>query len=180
VSRRKRIWISLLAVIGVAGLSAAYAPSIIGPLMADYINHKELDESLAACKPDELIYAVFYGQRASESATFNFTTQKLTGGDAEGGAPTGPWFGPSKSVYYNVSLGYNVTYSDEQVRQIKGALASLPVPASPSLTGSSYRNQIHLAFYQGNHLLIYHYPKLLAPPQLADLCAALKIPEHAQ
>lgn len=161
-----------------AGLIVFFAPSVIGPMIDDYINKSELDQTLAACKPDEVVYVVFHNGNAKELATFSFTKKQLTGGDGQGGSDSGSWFGGSKSLYYTTRLANGVPYSDDQVRQIKSILATLPAPASSMFGNGSWRDQIHLAFYQGDQLQIYHYPKSHAPPQLADLCQALKIAEH--
>ena len=165
--------------IGLCAAIAYFAPSITGSMIEKIDEKLDLDQSLAACKPDEVVYVVFYHKYASEGATFNLTTKKLTGGDAEGGPPNGSWFGPTRSVFYNISLGYGVTYTDEDVAKIKSLLATMPAPIVPTVGTISYRDQLHLAFYHDVHRIIYHYPKFTAPPQLADLCKALKIPEHA-
>ena len=163
--------------IGLCAATAYFAPSVTGSMIQAYGEQQQLSATLAACKPDELVYMVFYGKYAAESASFNFTTKKLTGGDAEGGAPT--LFGGPTGVYYNICLGYGVTYTDDDITQIKSLLAAMPEPIVPTVGTISYRDQLHLAFYRNGSLVIYHYPKLTAPPQLADLCKALKIPEHA-
>jgi hypothetical protein len=72
-----------------------------------------------------------------------------------------------------------VTYTDDDLAKIKNLLATMPEPIVPTVGNISYRDQLHLAFYRNGQRIIYHYPKFTAPPQLADLCKALKIPEHA-
>jgi len=156
-----------------------FAPIITGSMIENLDEKRDLDQALTGCKPDELVYIVYYHKHGSEGATFNFTTKKLTGGDAEGGATAGSWFGPSRSLYYNIALGDGATFSDDDVAEIKKLLAAMPEPIVPSVGTVSYRNQLHLAFYRDGHRIIYHYPKFTAPLQLADLCKKLGIPEHA-
>jgi hypothetical protein len=165
--------------IALCGAIVYFVPSVTGSMLESFREKQDLDQTLTACKPDEVVYVVYYHQSALESASFNFTTKKLTGGDSEGGAPNGSWFGPARSVFYNISLGYNVTYTDDDLAKIKNLLATMPEPIVPTVGNISYRDQLHLAFYRNGQRIIYHYPKFTAPPQLADLCKALKIPEHA-
>jgi hypothetical protein len=178
VNRKTRIAILFAGTICLCASIAYFAPSVTGSIIENFHEKQDLDQALAACKPDEVVYTVFYHKYASESATFNLTTKKLTGGDAEGGAPTGSWFGPTRSVFYNISLGYGVTFTDDDVAKIKNLLAAMPEPIVPTVGTISYRDQLHLAFYRNGQRIIYHYPKFTAPPQLADLCKALKISEH--
>lgn len=165
--------------IGLCAAIAYFAPSITGSMIEKIDEKGDLDQSLAACKPDEVVYVVFYHKYATESATFNFTSKKLTGSDAYGETPISSWFDPSKSVYYNNNFGDGVTYTDDDIAKIKDLLATMPEPIVPTVGTISYRDQLHLAFYRDGHRIIHHYPKFTAPPQLADLCKALKIPEHA-
>ncbi len=79
----------------------------------------------------------------------------------------------------NIQIGYGVTYTDDDIAEIKKLLAAMPEPIVPAIGSVSYRDELHLAFYRNGSLVIYHYPKFTAPPQLADWCKALKIPEHA-
>jgi hypothetical protein len=179
VNRKTRIAILFAGMICICASIAYFAPSVTGSMIENFHEKQDLDQTLTSCNPDEIVYVVFYQKYASESAVFNFTTKKLTGGDANGGPPTGSWFGPTRSVFYNICLGYGVTYTDADVSKIKSLLAEMPEPIVPTAGTLSYRDQLHLAFYRGGHQIIYHYPKLTAPPQLADLCKALKISEHA-
>jgi hypothetical protein len=180
VNRKTRIAVLFAGMIGLCAGIVYFAPSVTGSIIENNHDKEWLDQTLTACKLDEVVYAVFYHKYASESATFNLTTRKLTGGDAEGGAPTGSWFAPQRSVFYNISLGYGVTYTYDDIAKIKSLLAAMPEPIVPTVGTISYRDQLHLAFYRNGSLVIYHYPKFTAPPQLADLCKALKISEHAE
>jgi hypothetical protein len=171
--KTRRIAVLFAGMICLCAAIAYVAPSVTGSMIQQYDERQQLNDSLTACKPDEIVYAVFYGKYAGESATFSFTTKKLTGGDAEGSPPS--LFGGPSGVYYSISLGYGVTYSDDDIAKIKSLLASMPEPIVPTI---SYRDQLHLAFYRDGNRIIYHYPKFTAPPQLADLCKALKISEH--
>jgi hypothetical protein len=178
VNRKTRIAVLFAGMICLCVAIVYFAPSVTGSMIENLHEKQDLDQALTACKPDEIVYVVLYHKYATESATFNSTTRKLTGGDAEGG-PRSLFGGPS-GVYYNISLGFGVTYTDDDIVEIRKLLAAMPEPIVPTVGTISYRDQLHLAFYREGRQVIYHYPKFTAPPQLADLCKALKIPEHAQ
>ena len=167
--------------VGMIGLCAAivyFAPMVTGSVVENIREQADLDQALSACKPNDVIYFVYYGQQGQESARFDLATKKLVGSDAQG-ATGGSWLAPAKSVFYNTNIGSGATYTDDDITKIKSLLATMPEPIVPTVGTISYRDQLHLAFYRNGHQVIYHYPKLTAPPQLADLCKALRIPEHA-
>jgi hypothetical protein len=179
VSRKtRRLAILFAGMICLCASIAYFAPSVTGSMIQAYGEQQQLSSTLTSCKPDEIVYVVFYHKYAGETATFSFTTKKLTGGDAEGGPPS--LFGGPTAVFSNILIGYGVTYTENDIVKIKSLLAAMPEPIVPSAGTVSYRDQLHLAFYRSGQRIIYHYPKLTAPPQLADLCKALKISEHAE
>jgi len=63
------------------------------------------------------------------------------------------------------------TYSEDQLAQIKAALAAL-TPPSP-VDKSLYHLQVHLAFFENNQLRIYDYAKAEAESELSPLFNAL-------
>jgi hypothetical protein len=178
VSRKaRRIGFLFAGMIGLGAAIVYFVPSVTGSMIQAYGEKQQLSAALAACKPDEIVYVVFYHKYAGETATFSFTTKKLTGGDAEGGPPS--LHGGPSSFYYNIQLGYGVTFTDDDIAEIKKLLAAMPEPIVPTIGTVSYRDELHLAFYRDGHQIIYHYPKFTAPSQLADLCKVFKITEHA-
>jgi hypothetical protein len=177
VSSKKRIWFKLIGMVCFAGLIVYFAPSVIGPMIDDYINQSELDQSLAACRPDELRFQLYYEKHGEEGGTFDFKNKRLSAGDTNSSTH---WSlsGENRGPVFSAPLGYGKVFTDEDTQHIKDLLASLPPPGA-SAPANSYRDQIHLAFYQGGQLRIYHYPRTGAPPQLTELCKALGIAEHA-
>ncbi len=178
MNRKKRITVLFAGMFCLCAAIAYFAPSVTGSMIQAYGEQQQLSSALTACKPDEIVYVVFYHKYASETATFSFTTKKLTGSDAEGGPPSA--FGGPTSVFSNILIGYGVTYTNDDIAKIKSLLAAMPEPIVPTVGSVSYRGELHLAFYRDGLRIIYHYPKFTAPPQLADLCKALKISEHAE
>ncbi len=178
MNRKTRIAVLFAGMIALCAAIVYLAPLVTGTMIEKVDEKRDLNQALTACKPDEIVYVVFYHKYATESATFNFATKKLTGGDAEGGPPS--LFGGPSALYYNVQLGYGAAYTDDDIAQIRKLLAAMPEPIVPTVGTISYRDRLHLAFYRDGRQVIYHYPKFTAPPQLADLCKALKIPEHAE
>jgi len=175
VDKRARLFLSLIFVVGIGVPFFLSAPSLIGPYVDDYINRSALDKTLTGCKPDELRFQFFYGKHGEEGGTFNFKTRQLSGGDSNSGS-NWSWSGQSRGPVFSQPLGDGKVFSDEETQHIKSLLASLP-PGPPS-SSSSYRDQIHLAFFQNGQLQIYHYPKSGAPPKLVELCQALGVAAH--
>jgi len=72
-------------------------------------------------------------------------------------------------------LSMSITFTDDQIAQIKAFLASLPAPIhSPDDSPDTLR--FHLAFWQGDELRIYDYPASKAIPGYSKLCHILGFP----
>jgi hypothetical protein len=165
--------IFLLGAFCLAALVIAYGPSIMGPMIDDYINQSELDQSLAECHHDELRFQLFYEKHGEEGGTFNFTSRLLQGGLSNSGSQWS-WGGKATGPVLSVQLGDGKALSEEDTQQIKTLLASLPPPIATA-SAASYRDQIHLAYYRDGQLHVYHYPKITAPPQISDLFKLLGV-----
>ncbi len=173
MSRKRRAWVFLFGAFCLGALVIAYGPSIMGPMIDDYINQRELNQSLAACRHDELRFQLFYEKHGEEGGTFNFASRLLQGGLSNAGSQWS-WTGNATGPVLSVQLGTGKAFSEEDAQQIKTLLASLPPPIAIA-SSTSYRDQIHLAYYRDGQLQISHYPKLTAPPQLSDLFKLLGV-----
>jgi hypothetical protein len=174
----KRILI-FLAVSLLTVLFFFFAPGILGPMYERSQERDVLEKSLAACAPNEVRMAVYFGSTGSEMATFNLGTKLLSGGDA---TPTNSWtsFNSQGAGSYNVHFGFqSKPFTEDQVDQIKKLLLMMPpaLDQGPSVS-SSYRDQFHLAFYRGTELRIYHYAKTEEADKIKELCAALQVVPH--
>ena len=176
--RKPTQFLLLLALAPILGLLLiSNAPTLLGPVYDRYQEHELLVKHLASCRPDEVRLAVYYGKIGSEIATFNFTTKTL---DGDAGSLSGGAVAQKNTQIYGLHLGFHSPpFNYDQVEKIKSLLAALPPPANTGPASfNSYRDQFHLAFYQGANLRIYHYSKTEARPQLEALCAALQIVPH--
>jgi len=124
---------------------------------------------LTECPADELrVKQYLYGEER-QAGQLNLTTGMLQGE----GAPWTTWYGPFwsqvRGIFHTINFPMKETpYSPEQLADIRTFLAGLAAP-SESRRLASYRQQFHLAFYQGGRLQIYDYPKHEARMELAKL-----------
>jgi len=180
---------SKLRVVSLIGVAVVVLPVLFfvygGPVLGPWFQYEsqKIDSHrfLSACGEDEMRLGVGLKGDGYGRATLNFPTRTLTVADT-GSYRSNQYLifwselGSGFSSVPSLAVSKPKTYTENEIIQIKAALAALPPPTGKWLYDpDSYQDEFHVIFFQGGGLCIYDYSKDKAPPQLEELCRVMGV-----